>query len=119
METRELIQQISSPLYDAKGWIKLIGILSIISGVLLIFSLVGIFICWLPIWMGLLLMAVASNIEKARQSGESEAMMESMKKLKTYFIINGVLVLISLIGLLISLLIAGGAIFTGLFSLNY
>lgn len=119
MEEKQLVQHLSSPLYDAKGWIKLVGILSIISGVGLIFTLIGILVCWLPIWMGILLLSVASNAEKARQSGETASLSESLNKLKTYFTVNGVMALIAILFFVISMIISGGALLTGLRSLQY
>ncbi len=119
MEEKSLVQQISSPLYEAKGWLKLIGIFSIISGVGLIFTIFGILFCWIFIWMGVLLLGVASRIEQARASGDYAAMMESMNKLKTYFIINGVFTLLSILGIVLSIIFMGSALLTGLNSIDF
>ncbi|NOZ60530.1 MAG: DUF5362 domain-containing protein [Calditrichaeota bacterium] len=119
MEEKEVVQQMSSPLYDAKGWLKLIGIVSIIYGVLMIFTIVGIVVCWLPIWMGVLLYGAASKIDAARSTGDSTAFLETMSKLKTYFIINGVLILIVIVGIVFAFVATGGAILSGISSLNY
>ena len=84
----------------------------IINGVVAIFTLVGIVICWLPIWMGILLFKAASMIEVAQVNGDKVQLLESLKKIKTYFVINGVLMLIALIFIVISLIISGGALFS-------
>ena len=109
MQERNVIQQINSPLFEVKGWIKLIGIVTIIYGVLLIFTLVGIIICWLPIWLGYLLIKASDAVEAAHMSGDKYRLIEALGRLKTYFQIYGVLILIGLIGMGISLLISGGA----------
>ena len=49
MTTESVLQQMLEPLYRAKGWLKFVGVLSIIQGVLSILSIWGILICWLPI----------------------------------------------------------------------
>ena len=50
MEEETIIKELSLPIYQSRGWMKLIGVMSIIGGVLAAFTIVGILICWLPIW---------------------------------------------------------------------
>ena len=92
-----MIKEISSPLHESKGWMKFLGILSIIYGVFLALTLVGIVIAWLPIWLGILIYNAATAIENAHVTGDKFAFLRSMNQLKTYFIINGVLALIGII----------------------
>jgi len=109
------LKLIITPLYEAKGWMKLIGIVSIIGGALYALTLVGIIIAWLPIWMGILLNKSAGLIEQAYNSDDELILNNALKKLKTYFIINGVLVLISIAGVGLALLFGGiSAILNGL-----
>lgn len=110
-----LIQDLSSPLYSAKGWMKLIGVFMIIYGVLIALSIIGIVIAWLPIWMGVLLFQAASNIEQANAGGDKAALYTSLAKLKTYFTIMGVLILITLIlGIVGFIFGIGGAMMAGM-----
>lgn len=95
----QTVQQLSVPIYQAKGWLKFLGVLSIIAGVGQALSIVGILFAWLPIWMGVLMFQAGSNIESAAQFGDKFAFLRSMGSLKTYFVLQGVL---SLIGILIS-----------------
>ena len=92
-----VIKQLSIPLYQCKGWMKLVGVMSIIGGALQVLTIVGIIIAWLPIWTGVLLFQSASAVEQAYLGGSQEAMTRSLSKLKTYFIITGVLTLIGVI----------------------
>ncbi|NOX85591.1 MAG: DUF5362 domain-containing protein [Chlorobi bacterium] len=108
----ELITQVSFPLYSSKGWVKLIGILMIIYGVILAISLVGIIIAWLPIWLGVLLMQVASRIEEAHVTGNKELMIKAQNSLATFFTIYGVL---ALIGIIISVVFIIVGLSTGFF----
>ena len=109
MQERNVIQQINSPLFEVKGWIKLIGIVTIIYGVLLIFTLVGIIICWLPIWLGVLLFQSASAVEGAHQMGDKRELHKSLSKVKTYFTIQGILALIGIVVAIISMIVMGTA----------
>jgi hypothetical protein len=91
-----LVRDLSVPIYQAKGWLKFLGILSIIGGVGQALSVVGIVIAWLPIWMGVLLFQAGSNIEPAGQLGDKFGFQRSMSALKTYFVLQGVLTLLSI-----------------------
>ncbi len=91
------IKQITLPLYEAKGWMKFLGVMMIIMGVMIALSIVGLVIAWLPIWMGVLLFQAAGKADAA-YVGEDEALLiASLGKVKTFFVINGVLMLIYLI----------------------
>ena len=92
-----VVREVSIPLYQCKGWMKLVGVIFIISGVLNALSIIGIIIAWLPIWQGVLLLQSAGAIDQAYLSGNRNAMTRSLSKLKTYFIIMGVLTLIGII----------------------
>ena len=102
-----LVREISGPLFQAKGWLKLLGVLMIIYGVVMIITIVGIIFCWLPIWMGLLLLKAASGSEMAQASGDKNALITVMSKLKTFFTIYGVLALIGLVAMVIALIVGG------------
>lgn len=91
------IRQISNSLYSAKGWMKLSGVLLIINGVFIALTIIGILIAWLPIWMGVLLFQSAGAVERAYNSEDEAALVESLSKLKTYFVIMGVLSLIGIV----------------------
>jgi uncharacterized membrane protein len=82
---------------------KLVGVMSIIGGALYVLTIFGIIIAWLPIWMGILLFQSASAIEQAYHADSRDAMTRSLSKLKTYFIIMGVLTLIGIIVMVLAL----------------
>ena len=91
------IQDLSQPLASGKGWMKFVGIMFIIQGAVTALTIVGIVIAWLPIWTGVLLMQASSAIERAQMSGDSSALKESLARLRTYFIIQGVLYLVGIV----------------------
>lgn len=90
------IQDLVQPLASGKGWMKFVGIMFIIQGAITAITIVGIVIAWLPIWTGVLLMQASSAIERAQMSGDSSALKESLARLRTYFIIQGVLYLVGI-----------------------
>jgi hypothetical protein len=92
-----LVQELSIPIHQAQGWLKFLGVLSIIGGVAQALSLVGIVIAWLPIWMGVLMFQAGSSIESASQFGDRYAFLRALGNLKTYFVLQGVLTLIGIV----------------------
>ncbi len=104
----QVVRRISEPLYRAKGWIKLAGILLIVQGVFSILSIWGILICWLPIWMGVILMSASNELETAYATEDEAALTTSMGKLGTYFKIFGIfaIVMAILAALLIPAIVA-------------
>jgi hypothetical protein len=96
-QENQTVQQLSMPIYQARGWLKFLGVLSIISGVGSALSIVGIIFAWLPIWMGVLMLQAGSSIESAGQLGDKFAFLRSLGSLKTYFVLQGVLALIGII----------------------
>ena len=74
------------------------GIAYIISGGLsIIFSFgFGIIIAWLPIWLGVILLKVA-NGSRGVAEGKAESLGEMFGSLKTFFILSGVLMIVSIV----------------------
>jgi len=97
VQDNQTVQQLSVPIFQARGWLKFLGVLSIINGVGQALSVVGILFAWLPIWMGILMFQAGSNIESAAQFGDKFAFLRSMGSLKTYFILQGVLTLLGIL----------------------
>lgn len=107
------VNDLAQPLASGKGWMKFVGIMFIIQGALTALTIVGILIAWLPIWIGVLLMQSASALERAQLSGDAFAFKESLAKLRTYFIIQGVLYLVG-IALMVLYFIFFGAMFAAI-----
>jgi hypothetical protein len=95
-QENQMVQQLSMPIYQARGWLKFLGVMTIIGGIPSILFLVGI----LQIWIGVLLLQAGSSLDSAGKFGDKFAFLNAMGGLKTYFIIQGV---ITLIGILVTL----------------
>ncbi len=92
-----VVRELGLPLLESKGWIKFLGVVSIIQGIVAVFTVIGILIAWLPIWVGVLLYQSAAILERAYQSGDKATYYRAMAKLRTYFMIQGILTLIGII----------------------
>lgn len=116
-----LIKEVSAPVFQARGWMKLIGILSIIGGVLYALTIIGIIFAWLPIWMGVILYQAGSSSEQAYYNGDKYSFLKSMSQLKLYFTIMGITTLIGIILMVIMVIVflAGGLAFSEYFDNNY
>ena len=110
MEEQAFVREISMPIYQSKGWMKLLGVVMIVYGALIAITVIGIVVAWLPIWIGVLLFQAATRAETAQLTGQKQALIESLDKIKLYFVIHGVLMLIALVAMGIALLVTGGAI---------
>ncbi|MEO0081723.1 MAG: DUF5362 domain-containing protein [candidate division WOR-3 bacterium] len=106
-------QQLLANIRGMKGWLKFIGILTLIMGILQALSLIGILWAWLPIWMGIILTQAGSRAQEYAERNDPAALTGLTSKLRTYFVIQGVLLIVSL-----CLAVLGGilAIVLGLFA---
>lgn len=102
------IQQVSNGM---TGWLKFLGIVNIVSGALSVLSLWGILIAWLPIWLGVLLLQAANRITNARFANNQGELVQMMDKLRLYFVIQGILIIVSVVLGIIAIIIFGGLIF--------
>jgi hypothetical protein len=103
------VRQAARPLYESKAWIKLLGVISIVSGALGVISIVGIVFAWLPIWLGILLWQSGKAVEAAHETGDADRFLESQRKLKIYFLVAGIVSLIGIILMMIAILFFGTA----------
>ena len=88
------LADIRRTLAEMAGWLKFVGIINIISGALTAISIVGIVIAWIPIWMGVLLFQSGSSAINAQAGQRTDELVSVVRRLKTYFIINGVLIIV-------------------------
>ena len=86
-------------------WLKLLGIITILSAVPAAITIIGLVVAWLPILLGVLLLQAGI----AAQRGSEFELLRLVEKLKTYFLIQGVLVIIFLVVGAILMLFFGAA----------
>ena len=96
-----------------KGWMKFMGILTIIGGGINALTIVGIVWAWLPIWLGIVLVQAGSRAGEYAARGDAAALEAMTGKIKTYFTISGIVLIISLAlsligGIIMGILFAAG-----------
>jgi hypothetical protein len=109
--------RIKANIRGMKGWLKLLGIVQIVAGILQALTLFGILWAWLPIWMGIILNGAANRATDYTEKGDEQALAEFTGKLKLYFTINGIMMIISLVAVAISLMVLGVLAILGVISL--
>lgn len=102
----DLLRRLSDEVRRGGGWMKFLGVLSIVQGILLIFTLWGILICWLPIWIGWILFKAADDAEIASR-GAPTRLLDYAMRINRYFTIQGILALVMILAALIVLLVVG------------
>ncbi len=102
-----VIQQIQSIGGNMTGWLKFLGVMFIIAGAMYAVTIVGIIIAWIPVWMGVLLLQAGSRAGNARFSQNSNDIVVMMDKLRLFFVIMGILTIISIAITIISFAVFG------------
>jgi hypothetical protein len=103
------VSELAQPLAEGTGWIKFLAIIQLIfSGLYVLGSFgIGLIVAWLPIWLAILLLQTATAIQTAQQQNDAEALKQALGKLKLYFMIQAigliVIVALSLIGIFIAI----------------
>ncbi len=99
---------------DSASWMKLLGVISIIQGIFAVFTIWGIIIAWLPIWLGVILFRAANEAEMA-SAGLTDHLEAYLKRLNKFFLIQGILMLLFIVIALILVFVMGGLFLAGMF----
>jgi hypothetical protein len=115
--SEDLVKRLSVRAAGSAGWMKFLGVLSIIQGIFLVFTIWGILICWLPIWIGVILFKAAGDAEMASRGAPTQ-LEGFLEKINRYFLIQGILALIGIVVGLVFLFVFGVAAIMGLAGLR-
>ena len=88
------IKTVGLPLYLARRWMKCLGVVLIASGVVYALTIVGLLVAWLPIWLGVLLFQAANHANAGYTGQNEQSLTTALWKLKTFFLVAGVVALI-------------------------
>lgn len=91
-----IFDQLKTAAKNMSGWMKLLGIITIISGVISVLSVVGIIVAWIPIWLGILLIQSASRANSASSLNKPEELLLMLDKLRLYFAVQGIMLIVIL-----------------------
>ncbi len=98
------IRKVSVPLAAAARWMKFVAVLTIAAGVAsVVASLWSLVFAWLPIWSSVLLYMAATRVTTAAATGKEDELVTALDRLRLYFLISGVVLLIALILIVIGL----------------
>ncbi|MCB1065243.1 MAG: DUF4339 domain-containing protein [Verrucomicrobiae bacterium] len=97
VDNRELIKDLAAFIAVNVGWIKFLGVMSIISGISTCLTGVGILIGWIPIWLGVILFKVANTSTAAQYQGHQVDLEDSLDRIALYFKLQGIFMLVGLI----------------------
>jgi len=109
----QLVRNLSETARGSSTWMKFLGVMMIIEGVMLAITGVGLLICWLPIWLGVILFQAAGDAEMASK-GAAAKLLDYVQKVNRFFLIQGILALLILVLSLIMVFVFGMAVFWGL-----
>lgn len=112
----EMILQLREAVGNGRGWIKFLGYVSFISGILFCITIIGAIIGWLPIWLGRILLRVSAKADRILQEENEDALVEYLQELAHWFRISGILTIIYL-GLVV-LGIVGGVVAMAIFGFS-
>jgi hypothetical protein len=105
-----IVSRVMGPLDASASWMKLIGTVSIIYGVLTALTIIGLLFAWLPIWMGVLTRKAAVQAQVAYASGDENAAIMSTDSLRLIFKVQGIILLIGLVFWVVWIIIIVAAI---------
>ena len=80
------VRRLVRPLYERKGWMKFLAIMTIIFGVLSALYLIGIIL----IFAGVALLRAVGHIERSQAVGDPGALEDASKEMGKYFFLQGV-----------------------------
>ncbi len=103
MNDMPTVKHFAEPLYKSRKWMKFAGVFSVINGIFLVFTIWGIIIAWIPIWMGIILYSASNHLQTATETNNQNELQISFAKLGKYFklyVISTLLAGIGTIGIL-------------------
>jgi hypothetical protein len=92
------------------GWMKFLGIVTIISGAFGVLTIVGIVFAWIPIWLGVLLIQAGARATNAQITNNPKELVMMLEKLRLYFVIQGILLIIMIAMVIIGIISFGAFI---------
>ncbi len=92
----ELVEMLVSSSRNMAGWVKFLGVITLISGIISALSIVGIIVAWVPIWLGVLLYQAGNRAEQAHLQNNPRELLIMLEKFRMYFMIQGILLIVML-----------------------
>jgi len=110
MDQSTILNEMKLTAQNMSGWVKFFGIMNIIGGAISALTIIGIIFAWLPIWLGVILVQAANRASKASLTNNPKELVFMLDRFRLYFVIQGILVLIALVGMIIGLVVFSASI---------
>ena len=109
-----LLQQLRTISGNMAAWMKFLGIIYIIQAAIttLFTFFVGILVAWLPLWLGILLFQAGNRASSAAVGKNPQELIPMLDKLRLFFIINGIVLIIFLAIGIMTMIFIGGNFFS-------
>jgi hypothetical protein len=91
-----VVKRLAAILEAGSGWMKFLAVVSIIPGAMMCFG-PGIFIGWLPIWMGVVLWKAATKAQEAARTGLEAELIAALAQLRFYFKLLGIYLVVMVV----------------------
>ena len=110
IDQSSVIKELTIKAQNMTGWMKFLGIITIISGAFGVLSIVGIVFAWIPIWLGVLLIQAGARATNAQITNNPKELVLMLEKLRLYFVIQGILLIIMIVVFIIGIISLGAFI---------
>ncbi len=102
------ISDLAKPLAEGRSWIKFLAIVQLVfAGLYVLISFgFGLLVMWLPIWLSIVLLQSVGAIERAYLQGDADALKLSLAKLKLYFVIQAIAMIVGFLLVVAGIVIA-------------
>ena len=113
-----IIQDLGQNIVRYNIWIKILAITTIIQGIILVCTIIGILVAWLPIWTGIVLWKMSNNFKNAVNTGETVEFETALSRMRLFFKLSGITILLTIM-FYIFIAIFGVSVLSGLVFLNF
>lgn len=103
------MRDIIEPLYRSRFWMQLLGVMLILAGLLTALSIVGVIVAWIPVWAGVALFQAAGAAKRGYEDHSEKDVKQTMAKLRTYFLVSGIMTLVYVLFMIASMVLGLGA----------
>ncbi|WP_051234296.1 DUF5362 family protein [Halomonas halocynthiae] len=114
VDSSYVLRDFIEPLYRSRFWMQLLGVMLILQGVFIGISIIGLVVAWIPVWAGVVLFQATGAIRRGYEANDQYDIKHTMSKLRTYFLISGIMVLTYLVLIAGSFLLFGAGAIMGL-----
>ena len=84
------VQMLLASLIKNTTWMKILGVILIVTGVIWCITIFGIVLGWIPIWLGVLLFSSARRLDVVKEQDSASDAVVSIEKISLFFKISSI-----------------------------